>query len=1150
MFQLWLLIFILIIILFIKHHSLKQDLSRRIEVLEILVKDLSKKLRASQAYEKKVEKEPLQARPEEIAKYVKPDVPPQLQPEVKQTPIREQGPPPFPKVETGPSHDFIYIKEDHEIKDQTTSEEETDRKNRWEQFKENVDWEQFTGAKLFAWIGGIALFIGAGFFVKYSIDRNLIPPTMRLIIGAITGLMLIIASGRFERVRYDIMRHTLGASGTGVLYSVIFSATLYYHYLPNLAGFGLLTVVSAAAFVLAVFHGGIAISVLGAIGAYATPILVDTGRGDLYMLLVYLAIVNIGLYQVMSRLKSSALLLVAVIGTIVSLTMGSFMTKPVPSVMSITLVWIINMVLFGVFLEFMKARCEKASSLLWAGITLFTSVLAIAGIIMLEHPGPWPMVLITAGMSGAMVLARNDDQWQSFVIPYSTLTFCAAMLWAFYRFEPQGISWSFILFLVYGVAGGVGPVLLIRKYGIKESFLSWLKSFPVAVAGLSLTTLFKDASVSFWFWPMTLGLQIIGLFVSLLFGGAIQVALLMVFLVIGGIMWLTHVPAGFISYGFYGFTFFSGAILCIIIYLAVARLPEWGKAFSIDKNSRNSFFDKSASLTEWMSASPAMAAFLLLAASFIGRHPLNPNPGMTTLACFLVLSLSICRRLNSEPIGVIALIASAFAQALWALNPGNGPELNNYSLIWSGAFFLSAIIVPFIVFRSHEKWNRVWMSWAVFEAFQAFFIFWAADHLWTRDIAGWTPLALVIVKVPAVALLIRQLKGTKQRNAILAFHGGALLFYMSAVPIMLLKHGWIGLALVFEATALLWLNTRVEHPGLRWTSLFMAPAGLIVLLLDLHLMKGSDSLMILNPAVLSVAACVLALSWAVRLSSFPVRELAEIELPRYYLWLAVSVGFYFLNLIVADVFTGPGLNKGLGNNTLLQQGHMFDIFHSRTPAMAVVAAAGWISFGLCLTAWPKGLGKAFKTAGTILLCLGILKSLIIPFHYKMEFTEMTPMLNAPTLLFVFSLAALIFLTVRNDNEDWPFGSLRPVTLWGCLLAGAAFCMLNIEIAQAFGVKGRPFSLMTYGSLPHQLGYSLGWLSYSITLLIVGIKWSSVKVRWAALIFLVITSLKIFFKDLWSLGQLYRVASFVGLALVLILVSFLYQRFLSDRRKDV
>jgi len=39
------------------------------------------------------------------------------------------------------------------------------------------------------------------------------------------------------------------------------------------------------------------------------------------------------------------------------------------------------------------------------------------------------------------------------------------------------------------------------------------------------------------------------------------------------------------------------------------------------------------------------------------------------------------------------------------------------------------------------------------------------------------------------------------------------------------------------------------------------------------------------------------------------------------------------------------------------------------------------------------------------------------------------------------------------------------------------------------------------------------------------------------------------RDLWRLGQLYRVASFVGLAAVLILVSFLYQRFMTGKDEE-
>ena len=125
---------------------------------------------------------------------------------------------------------------------------------KWQEFKKNVDWEQFTGVKLFAWLGGLALFIGAIFFVKYSIDNNLIPPQLRLAIGALVGLVMIISSLIIDRERYKTTFHTMAAGGIAVLYAVSFTATVYYGFLPKLAGFGLFALISAAAFVLAVFH--------------------------------------------------------------------------------------------------------------------------------------------------------------------------------------------------------------------------------------------------------------------------------------------------------------------------------------------------------------------------------------------------------------------------------------------------------------------------------------------------------------------------------------------------------------------------------------------------------------------------------------------------------------------------------------------------------------------------------------------------------------------------------------------------------------------------------------------------------------------------------------------------------------------------------
>src|SRR5208337_4562708 len=66
----------------------------------------------------------------------------------------------------------------------------------------SINWEQFMGAKLFAWLGGLALFLGVAFFVKYSFDNNLVPPELRVAIGFVTGLGLLVGGVVMSRKNY------------------------------------------------------------------------------------------------------------------------------------------------------------------------------------------------------------------------------------------------------------------------------------------------------------------------------------------------------------------------------------------------------------------------------------------------------------------------------------------------------------------------------------------------------------------------------------------------------------------------------------------------------------------------------------------------------------------------------------------------------------------------------------------------------------------------------------------------------------------------------------------------------------------------------------------------------------------------------------
>lgn len=1133
----------------------------------------------------------------------------------------------------------------------------------WRRFKSSVDWEQFTGAMLFAWLGGLALFIGAGFFVKYSIDKNLISPVMRLVIGALVGLGMIGGSFRFERGRYDTMRQTFAAGGVGVLYSVFFAATLYYEYLPKPAGFAALSIVSAAAFVLALFHRGVAISVLGGVGAYLTPLLVTTGQGGLLSLFTYLSVVNIGLFQVVRRLESNALLLFASIGTMFSLGCGTFLADPLPEGMPIFIAWSANLALFAFFLDRIKGDPVVSTSIRCTGIAIFSVSAAIALLVTLGYTSSAPMAMMAAAMTIATALAFRQSAWHEMVIPYAAITFLVSAFWALTRFNAGSSHWAFLAFFVYGIAGGIGPVLLISRNGISQRFLTWFRVFPVALAALLLLTLVVTPQMSFMFWPLTIALQLVGIFVSMIFGAIPQLFAMTVILVIAAIIWLTAGSPVALPLAFYGFLLVAGALVVLATFYCLAKVAEWGATLKLSPE----ITDKARlnpAMTEWMSSAPIIGIFVLLGLAFSMPGQINASPGMLTLVCFMAIAIALSRRLKFEYMGAITLLTAGFAQAFWALRPDLASAGQPFvSMLWSGGLYIASLILPFVLFKDFAVSRRIWMSWSIFELAQALFFVYAADKMWQREISGWIPVVLACLKFPAVSALVSQLAGRAERNSILACHGGVLLFYISLTPFLLLETGWLGLVLVLESVGLLWLNHRVEHNGLRRVAAVMAPVGLYLLLSWLPQMKGPESIIILNPAVISVLVAVIAMFGAVRLAPHPDDRLWKWNITNYFTWIAVLTGFYFVNLVVADIFTGSHVATGstirfipmagdilhrivyttlwalfgailwkrqdlhiavrifglillgLGvfwlimfpfnygyavaamaplfnigmlaylpimlillylfmtepwgatsvsiknfflamllitgflalkviKATIFQAGQPLDLFQAKTASMAVASAAGWIVYGLAMLVWPKRLDRPFRIAGLILMSLGLLRTVLFPFRFAVDFGAMTPLMNRPTLLFAFAIGVLIWLTRRRQDASWPLQSVDSQPLFATMLALMVFYVLNVEIASVFGHRERAFSLLTRGSLAHQLGYSLGWLVYAIGLLASGIRWNQVRARQAALILILVTSAKIFLKDLWDLGQLYRVASFIGLAAVLMLVSYLYQRFLA------
>jgi hypothetical protein len=139
-----------------------------------------------------------------------------------------------------------------------------------------------------------------------------------------------------------------------------------------------------------------------------------------------------------------------------------------------------------------------------------------------------------------------------------------------------------------------------------------------------------------------------------------------------------------------------------------------------------------------------------------------------------------------------------------------------------------------------------------------------------------------------------------------------------------------------------------------------------------------------------------------------------------------------------------------------------------------------------------------------------------------------------------SLFAAAWFLARTD--DRPISWLpRASRLLPALATVLLFLLLNIEIADYYATG--PAITFRFGvGVSQDLTYTIGWLAFGMILLGAGIYLHNRPARVAAVSLIAVTAFKCFLYDLASLGGLYRVASFVGLAIALALVSLVLQKY--------
>jgi uncharacterized membrane protein len=158
----------------------------------------------------------------------------------------------------------------------------------------NPDLEKFIGENLLSKIGIIIFVTGMGFLVKLGIDSNVITEGMRVAIGVLIGGGLI-GLGHNLRKSFEKFSSILIGGALSVLYFTIALAFHEYHLIPQTAAFFIMVFITAFAVLLSISYDRKILSILALIGGFCTPFFVSIGDGNLFAMLGYILILDIGM---------------------------------------------------------------------------------------------------------------------------------------------------------------------------------------------------------------------------------------------------------------------------------------------------------------------------------------------------------------------------------------------------------------------------------------------------------------------------------------------------------------------------------------------------------------------------------------------------------------------------------------------------------------------------------------------------------------------------------------------------------------------------------------------------------------------------------------------------------------------------------------
>jgi uncharacterized membrane protein len=209
---------------------------------------------------------------------------------------------------------------------------------------------------------------------------------------------------------------------------------------------------------------------------------------------------------------------------------------------------------------------------------------------------------------------------------------------------------------------------------------------------------------------------------------------------------------------------------------------------------------------------------------------------------------------------------------------------------------------------------------------------------------------------------------------------------------------------------------------------------------------------------------------------------------------------------------------------------------------------GWAIEGLLLILLFRWVPNRRLRAASLIIFTGAFVRLALnPAVFEYHSRTHTPIFN--WYLYAYGIAAIcLFLGARWFAEPREKFYERKGSAFLFWMSGIVlFLLMNIEIADYFSI-GPTLTFSFSGNFARDMTYTIAWSLFAFGLVVLGIVRNVRNVRLVGIGLLCLAFAKLFLHDLDSLAQLYRIAALIAVAIIAIVASFVYQRFLLPKTK--